>query len=180
MSRYSTTIWKPPTVVCVKLFHAVEVGGSGWPLWETITCVAARIELMPSVAMNEFTPSLTTMNALTQPMMIATTMPNAIAGTGPQWWSFIRTTVVIADEARRRPDRQVVETGRERNQDGEGHDAGHGLLGGDAVERRGGQELVRHPDAEDDDEQRPEVQAAEAVEAGVELPAAARASESAR
>ena len=125
---------------------------------------------MPSVAMNEFTPSLTTMNALTQPMMIATTMPNAIAGTG-------RPVVVVhqhdggdADEARRRADRQVVETGRERNQDGERHDAGHGLLGGDAVERRGGQELVRDPDAEDDDEQRPEVQAAEPVEAGVELP----------
>ena len=33
-----------------------------------------------------------------------------------------------------------------------------------------GQELVRDPDAEDDDEQRPEVQAAEPVEAGVELP----------
>ena len=78
----------------MKLFQPVEVGGSGWALWETITCVAARIELMPNVAMNEFTPSLTTMNALVQPMMIATAMPNAIAGTGPQPWSFISTTVV--------------------------------------------------------------------------------------
>ena len=29
MIRYSTTIWNPKTVVCVKLFHAVDVGGSG-------------------------------------------------------------------------------------------------------------------------------------------------------
>ena len=68
MIRYSTTIWNPKTVVCVKLFHAVDVGGSGWLLDEMITSTAARIELMPSVAMNEFTPSLTTMNALTPPI----------------------------------------------------------------------------------------------------------------
>ena len=64
MIRYSTTIWNPPTVVCVKLFQAVEVGGIGWLLEETITSIAARIELIPSVAMNEFTPSLTMMNAV--------------------------------------------------------------------------------------------------------------------
>ena len=50
---------------------------------------------MPSVAMNEFTPSLTTMNELTQPMATATSTPAMIAGTAAQWWSFIRTMVVI-------------------------------------------------------------------------------------
>jgi hypothetical protein len=63
-------------------------------LWETITCVAERIDPMPSVAMNEFTPSLTTMNELTQPMATATAIPNAIAAAGPHWWSFIITTAV--------------------------------------------------------------------------------------
>ena len=61
---------------------------------ETITCVAARIDVMPNVAMKEFTPSLTTMNALMQPIVTATSIPNAIAVTGLQPLSFIRTTVV--------------------------------------------------------------------------------------
>src|ERR1700745_655266 len=91
MIRYSTTIWKPKTVVCVKLFHAMDVGGIGWLLDEMITRTAARIELMPSGAMNELTSSLTTMNALIRPMAIATSMPAPNAGTHAQWWLFIRT-----------------------------------------------------------------------------------------
>src|ERR1700758_5035052 len=93
--RYSTTIWKPPTVVCVKLFQADEGGGSGGALEEMITCVAERTDPIPSVAMNEFTRSLTTMNALTQPMAKPTMIPAAIAGTTAQWWLFISTTVRI-------------------------------------------------------------------------------------
>ena len=52
---------------------------------------------MPSVAMNELTPSLTTMNALTPPMATATTIPAMIAGTTAQWWLFIRTMVRIPE-----------------------------------------------------------------------------------
>ena len=171
MIRYSTTIWNPPTVVCVKLFHAVDVGGIGWLFEEMITSNAARIDPMPSVAMNEFTPSLTTMNELVQPMATATRIPAMIAG------DHRPVAVVHQDDredpghVRRGPDRQVVEPGRERDEHGEADHPGDRLLGGDAVERRGRQELDRHPESEDDDEQGPQVEPAEAVEAGVELPA---------
>src|SRR5580693_329246 len=90
-------IWNPPTVVCVMLFHAVDVGGVGWLFEEMITSTAARTDPMPSVAMNEFTPSLTTMNALVSPIAIATTIPAMIAGTTAQWLPFIRTMVRIPD-----------------------------------------------------------------------------------
>src|SRR6059058_6571294 len=89
--RYSTTIWKPKTVVCVKLFQAGDVGGRGCAFDDTMTWVAARIEPMPNVAMNEFTLSLTTMRALTQPIRTAMTTPAAIAGTTAQWCWFIWT-----------------------------------------------------------------------------------------
>ena len=72
-------------------------GGIGWLLEEMITSVAARTDPMPSVAMNEFTPSLTTMNALTKPIATATTIPAMIAGTTAQWWLFIRTMVRIPE-----------------------------------------------------------------------------------
>ena len=52
---------------------------------------------MPSVAMNEFTPSLTTMNAFVKPMAIATTIPAMIAGATAQWLPFMRTIVRIPD-----------------------------------------------------------------------------------
>src|SRR5689334_10469190 len=97
ISRYSTTIWNPPTVVCVKLFHAVDAGGIGWLLDEMITSIAARTDPMPNVAMNEFTPSLTTMNELTKPMATAMRTPARIAGTTAQWLLFMRTIVRIPD-----------------------------------------------------------------------------------
>ena len=97
INRYSTTIWNPPTVVCVRLFHAVDVGGIGWLFEEMITSTAARIDPMPSVAMNEFTPSLTTMNELMRPIATAMRIPAMIAGTTAQWLLFIRTIVRIPD-----------------------------------------------------------------------------------
>ena len=62
-----------------------------------MTSRAARIDPMPSVAMNEFTPSLTTMNALVNPMATAIRMPATIAGATAQWWLFIRTIVRIPE-----------------------------------------------------------------------------------
>ena len=85
-------IWKPKKSVCVRLFQADRRRRDRLALDETITCEAARTEPMPSVAMNELTPSLTTMNELTQPITTARAMPAAIAGTTAQWWLFSRTT----------------------------------------------------------------------------------------
>src|ERR1700751_3636443 len=97
ITRYSTMIWNPPTVVCGMLFHAVEVGGTGWLFEEMITSTAARIDPMPSVAMNELTPSLTTIKALVRPIAIATTIPAMIPGPTAQWLPFMRTIVRIPD-----------------------------------------------------------------------------------
>src|SRR5580693_10705573 len=96
-SRYSTTIWNPPTVVCVRLFHAVDVGGIGWLFDEMITSTAARTDPMPSVAMNELTPSVTTMNELVKPIATARAIPAMIAGRTAQWLPFMRTIVKIPD-----------------------------------------------------------------------------------
>ena len=62
-----------------------------------ITSTAERIELIPSVAMNEFTPNFTTMNALTPPIASPMTTPARIAGTTPQWWLFRSTTLRIPE-----------------------------------------------------------------------------------
>src|SRR4051812_46799695 len=97
MSRYSTTIWKPKTSVNVNLLHAVEVGGIGWLLDETITNVAARTELIPSVAMKELTLSFTTTIEFTMPTRSPKPIPAAMVGPTAQPWSLRRTTERMPD-----------------------------------------------------------------------------------
>ena len=124
---------------------------------------AASTWLMPSVAMKELTPSLTTMNPDTNPTAAqATTAMIALSACG--FPVFCASAVVITIENPIiKPDREVERVGDQWHEERQCEQRDDRLLGEDEADARPGQEL-RLGEAEHDHETGPQVQRAVLVE----------------
>ena len=137
------------------MFHAVEVGGSGWLWLVMITWKAPMIVAEPRVAMKALIWSFTTRNPFTKPMNVVTMIAAMMDGTIGQPCLTCSSDTTMADmlimapiDRSKTPAESGIRTARPSMATMACSDAIECSV---AVVRN----CVGHPDPEDDDEERP-------------------------